>query len=116
MVKVKVPASFGNSGKTQAGDVVLAVGNPLGLSGSATEGIISATGRAVTEPASLASPGTTLRPGDVIKAAGQPRTPDATALAQALAAGDPGQDVTVTVDRGGQALTVQVALGELPGG
>jgi S1-C subfamily serine protease len=52
----------------------------------------------------------------VIKAIGQSRTPDATALAQALAAKDPGQNVTVTVDRGGQALTVQVTLGELPGG
>jgi putative serine protease PepD len=220
-----VPASFGNSDNAQAGDVVLAVGNPLGLSGSVTEGIISATGRAVTEPASQTSPGTTLpdtiqtsapinpgnsggelvntsgqvigiptlavassqngshaqgvgfaipsnlardiagqliktghvtsthraaigaqvatitspdgtpagagivavtkggpadhaglRPGDVIKAIGQSRTPDATALAEALAAMDPGQNVTVTVDRGGQALTVQVTLGELPGG
>jgi S1-C subfamily serine protease len=44
------PARFGDSGKAQAGDVVLAVGNPLGLSGSVTEGIISATGRAVVEP------------------------------------------------------------------
>ena len=41
------PARFGDSAKAQAGDVVLAVGNPLGLSGSVTEGIISATGRAV---------------------------------------------------------------------
>jgi putative serine protease PepD len=54
------PASFADSGKVQAGDVVLAVGNPLGLSSSVTEGIISATGRAVTEPASASSPGTTL--------------------------------------------------------
>jgi putative serine protease PepD len=44
------PATFGDSGKAQAGDVVLAVGNPLGLAGSVTEGIISATGRAVIEP------------------------------------------------------------------
>jgi S1-C subfamily serine protease len=44
------PAKFGDSSKAQAGDVVLAVGNPLGLSGSVTEGIISATGRAVVEP------------------------------------------------------------------
>ena len=44
------PAKFGDSGKAQAGDVVLAVGNPLGLAGSVTEGIISATGRAVIEP------------------------------------------------------------------
>jgi S1-C subfamily serine protease len=44
------PATFGNSDKAQAGDVVLAVGNPLGLSGSVTEGIVSATDRAVSEP------------------------------------------------------------------
>jgi S1-C subfamily serine protease len=44
------PARFGDSSKARAGDVVLAVGNPLGLSGSVTEGIISATGRAVVEP------------------------------------------------------------------
>ncbi len=42
------PAKFGDSGKVQAGDVVLAIGNPLGLSGSVTQGIISATDRAVT--------------------------------------------------------------------
>ena len=45
------PATFGDSDRVQAGDVVLAIGNPLGLSGSVTQGIISATDRAVTEPA-----------------------------------------------------------------
>ena len=55
------PAQFGDSAKAQAGDVVLAVGNPLGLSGSVTSGIISATGRVVTEPASGdGQPGATL--------------------------------------------------------
>jgi S1-C subfamily serine protease len=54
------PARFGDSGRARAGDVVLAAGNPLGLSGSVTEGIISATGRAVTEPAENGSPGATL--------------------------------------------------------
>jgi S1-C subfamily serine protease len=218
-----VPASFGDSDKARVGDVVLAVGNPLGLSGSVTEGIISAAGRVVTEPASASSPGTVLpdaiqtsapinpgnsggalvntagqvigiptaaasgpqgsqaqgigfaipanlardiagqligsghvtsthraaigaqianltradgttagpgivsvtsggpadraglRAGDVIRAVGQTRTPDATALTGALAARDPGQAVPVTVDRGGQTVTVQVTLGELPG-
>ena len=218
-----VPASFGDSDKARVGDVVLAVGNPLGLSGSVTEGIISAAGRVVTEPASASSPGTVLpdaiqtsapinpgnsggalvntagevigiptvaasgpqggqaqgigfaipanlardiagqlitsghvasthraaigaqianltradgatagpgivsvtsggpadraglRAGDVIQAVGQTRTPDATALTGALAARDPGQVVPVTVDRGGQTVTVQVTLGELPG-
>src|SRR5215813_13442666 len=54
------PARFGDSSRAQAGDVVLAIGNPLGLSGSVTEGIISATGRAVTEPATPGSPAATL--------------------------------------------------------
>ncbi len=51
------PATFGDSGQAQAGDVVLAIGNPLGLSGSVTQGIISATDRAVTEPATPGSAG-----------------------------------------------------------
>ena len=54
------PARFGDSSKAQAGDVVLAIGNPLGLSGSVTEGIISATGRAVTEPGPAGSAAVTL--------------------------------------------------------
>ena len=58
------PAKFGDSGTVQAGDVVLAIGNPLGLSGSVTQGIISATDRAVTEPATDDSPAATL-PGAI---------------------------------------------------
>jgi len=54
------PARFADSAKAQAGDVVLAVGNPLGLSGSVTSGIISATGRVVAEPATDGRPGATL--------------------------------------------------------
>jgi S1-C subfamily serine protease len=54
------PAKFADSAKAQAGDVVLAVGNPLGLSSSVTSGIISATGRVVAEPASADGPGATL--------------------------------------------------------
>jgi S1-C subfamily serine protease len=54
------PAKFADSAKAQAGDVVLAIGNPLGLSGSVTSGIISATGRVVAEPASDGQPGATL--------------------------------------------------------
>ena len=58
------PATFGDSDKVQAGDVVLAIGNPLGLSGSVTQGIISATDRAVTEPSENGSPAATL-PGAI---------------------------------------------------
>jgi S1-C subfamily serine protease len=54
------PARFGDSSQARAGDVVLAVGNPLGLSGSVTEGIISATGRTVSGPAAPGSPAAAL--------------------------------------------------------
>ncbi len=216
------PATFGDSAKARPGDVVLAVGNPLGLSSSVTEGIVSATGRAVTEPATAAAPGATLpdaiqtsapinpgnsggalvnsrgqvigiptltaaslqdgtqaqgigfaipansardlagqlirsgqvtnshraaigaqvatvtgpdgrpvgagivavtmggpasqaglRAGDVIQAAGRARTPDTTALAEALAGARPGQKIAVTITRDAQPVTVPVTLGEL---
>jgi S1-C subfamily serine protease len=218
------PAKFADSAKAKAGDVVLAVGNPLGLSGSVTSGIISATGRVVAEPASEGRPGATLpdaiqtsapinpgnsggalvttagevigiptlaaagaqggaqvqgigfaipsnlardiahqliadgkvtsshraaigaqvgtvtgpdgapagtgivsvtsggpadqaglRPGDVIEAAGGTPTPDTQALAGALAAADPGDQLTLSVTRAGQELTVKLTLGQLPG-
>jgi S1-C subfamily serine protease len=218
------PATFGDSARAQAGDVVLAVGNPLGLSGSVTSGIISATGRVVAEPASDdgragatlpdaiqtsapinpgnsggalvttagqvigiptltasgsaggsavqgigfaipsnlardiaqqiitsgkvtnshraaigASVGTVtgadgtpagtgivsvtgggpadragLRAGDVIRTAGGTPVPDTQALAGVLAAAEPGDEVNLSVARGGQELDVQLTLGELP--
>jgi putative serine protease PepD len=43
------PATFGRSAGVPAGQIVLALGSPLGLTGSATQGIISATGRTVIE-------------------------------------------------------------------
>ena len=44
------PATFGDSGKLSVGDFVLAMGSPLGLQSSVTEGIVSALGRQVSEP------------------------------------------------------------------
>jgi S1-C subfamily serine protease len=54
------PARFADSKKAQVGDIVLAVGNPLGLASSVTNGIISAVGRTVSEPQGGDSPGATL--------------------------------------------------------
>ena len=42
-------ATFADSSTLQVGDLVMAVGNPLGLQSSVTEGIVSATGRTVSE-------------------------------------------------------------------
>ncbi|MBL1087193.1 trypsin-like peptidase domain-containing protein [Streptomyces actinomycinicus] len=43
------PAVFGDSDKVEVGKIVLAMGSPLGLSSSVTQGIVSATGRTVSE-------------------------------------------------------------------
>jgi putative serine protease PepD len=54
------PATFGDTAGVAVGDLVLAIGSPLGLGGSVTEGIVSAIGRSVTEPASAGSPAAVL--------------------------------------------------------
>jgi S1-C subfamily serine protease len=43
------PATFADSGKLAVGDIVMAVGNPLGLRSSVTQGIVSSLGRTVSE-------------------------------------------------------------------
>jgi putative serine protease PepD len=54
------PATFADSSKVDVGTMVLAMGNPLGLSSSVTDGIVSAVGRTVSEPQGGDSPGATL--------------------------------------------------------
>jgi S1-C subfamily serine protease len=94
------PARFGDSDQAQAGDVVLAIGNPLGLSGSVTQGIVSATGRAVTEPASDGSPAATL-PGAI----------------QTSAPINPGNSGGALVDTSGQVIGIPtLAAGSPQGG
>ena len=44
------PARFANSSQLDVGDIALAIGNPLGLQSSVTDGIVSALGRNVSEP------------------------------------------------------------------
>ncbi|PJE94704.1 signal protein PDZ [Streptomyces carminius] len=210
------PATFGKSSEVEVGQIVLAMGNPLGLSSSVTEGIVSATGRSLSEGSAEATlgnliqtsapinPGNSggalvdlsgrvigvptlaageqgggtapglgfaipsdtvrhladqmiehgevrdsdeaaleatvrtvlgddyqpagvavvetenggaaddagLREGDVITAIGGTDTPQVTALAQALASREPGDEVEVTYRRGGDERTVTVTLGE----
>jgi putative serine protease PepD len=43
------PAAWANSNGVKVGEIVLAMGNPLGLTDSVTQGIVSATGRTVGE-------------------------------------------------------------------
>jgi putative serine protease PepD len=43
------PAAFADSSRVEVGDIALALGNPLGLRSSVTQGIVSAVGRKVLE-------------------------------------------------------------------
>jgi len=212
------PATFGDSSDVEVGQIVLAMGNPLGLSSSVTEGIVSAVDRSLSEgqgeatigdliqtsapinpgnsggalvdlsgrvigiptlaarspgPEGDTAPGlgfaipsdtvrdladqmiehgrvidsgqaaieatvrtvlgddyqpdgvaivetvdggaaaeAGLRAGDVITEVGGMETPDVTALAEALASHDPGDEVEVVYRRGGAERTVTVTLGE----
>ncbi|MEV0649874.1 trypsin-like peptidase domain-containing protein [Phytomonospora sp. NPDC050363] len=54
------PATFADSTQLKVGQIVLAMGNPLGLTGSVSQGIVSAVGRTETEPRTADSPGTVL--------------------------------------------------------
>jgi len=83
------PAHFADSSRLAVGEIVLAMGNPLGLASSATDGIISAVGRTVSEPAASGSPGATL--------------PDAI---QTSAAINPGNSGGALVDLNGQVVGI----------
>jgi putative serine protease PepD len=83
------PAVFGNSAQLAMGDIVLAIGAPLGLASSATEGIVSATGRTVAEPPGEGSPSATL--------------PD---TIQTSAAINPGNSGGALVDLAGQVVGI----------
>lgn len=54
------PARFGDSEKVAVGQIVLAMGSPLGLSSSVTQGIVSALGRTVSESSAGGGTGATI--------------------------------------------------------
>lgn len=53
-------AAFGDSSKVEVGQITLAMGSPLGLSGSVTQGIVSALGRTVSESEAEGGTGATI--------------------------------------------------------
>ncbi|WP_155348007.1 S1C family serine protease [Acrocarpospora pleiomorpha] len=54
------PAAFGDSANLRVGQMVLAMGNPLGFSGTVTQGIVSALGRTVSGQDDDGAPGATI--------------------------------------------------------
>jgi S1-C subfamily serine protease len=91
------PARFADSNKAQIGEIVLAMGNPLGLTDSVTQGIISATGRTVSSSESSGG-------GAVIAPA-----------IQTSAAINPGNSGGALVDMNGRVLGIPTLSAQLPG-
>ncbi|MDO9397932.1 MAG: trypsin-like peptidase domain-containing protein [Herbiconiux sp.] len=56
------PIEFGDSGDLNVGDVAIAIGAPLGLSGTVTNGIVSALNRSITVASSAAPDDTETNP------------------------------------------------------
>ncbi|MGY2064641.1 S1C family serine protease [Blastococcus sp. SYSU DS0619] len=91
-----VPATFADSDEVQVGDIAVAIGAPLGLSNTVTDGIISATGRAVAT-------GSTQDDATVL---------DATVLdaIQTDAAINPGNSGGALVDGAGEVIGINTAI------
>lgn len=91
-------AAFGDSSKVEVGQIVLAMGSPLGLSSSVTQGIVSATGRTVTEGSSGGGTGATI--GNMV---------------QTSAAINPGNSGGALVNLDGQVIGIPTLAATDPG-
>ncbi|HZG02838.1 MAG TPA: trypsin-like peptidase domain-containing protein [Streptomyces sp.] len=89
------PATFGESGEVEVGQIVLAMGNPLGLSSSVTEGIVSAVGRSISEGSAETTIGN---------------------LIQTSAPINPGNSGGALVDLSGRVVGVPTLAARSPGG
>ena len=99
------PATLGRSATLRVGDPVLAVGSPLGLSGTVTSGIVSALDRPVTTSGSSGGSG-----GSGLTASASPTVLDAI---QTDAAVNPGNSGGPLVDMAGQVIGVNSAIASL---
>ncbi len=109
------PVAIGNSDKIAVGDPVMAVGNPLGLAGTVTTGIVSALNRPVKTQAESPAPsdGSQLDPN-----AQQQQQPSAgetvvTNAIQTSAAINPGNSGGALVNASGQLIGINSAIASL---
>jgi len=97
------PVAVGNSKALKVGDQVMAVGNPLGLAGTVTTGIVSALNRPVTTSAQSQDPSSQRSAGD----------PVVTNAIQTSAAINPGNSGGALVNAGGQLIGINSSIASL---
>lgn len=105
------PASLGNSAAIQVGDPVLAVGSPLGLSGTVTSGIVSAINRPVETQSDSQQQQDPFGLGG--SSGSQPANPTVIDAIQTDAAINPGNSGGALVDAAGQVVGINSAIASL---
>jgi len=102
--------TLGDANAIKVGDQVMAVGNPLGLAGTVTTGIVSALNRPVTTSDAQQQQ----QPGDPTQQQQQPTAdPVVTNAIQTSAAINPGNSGGALVNAGGQLIGINSAIASL---
>ncbi len=99
-------AKFGNSSALRVGDTVLAIGSPLGLNGSVSEGIVSALNRTISESADA-------QPQDPFGQGSQQQAAPGVTIAGAIqtdAAINPGNSGGALVNMNGEVVGINTAI------
>ena len=106
------PITIGSSQQLQVGDPVMAVGNPLGLSGTVTTGIVSALDRPVTTSSAdeQEQQGSPFGPQQQSSS-----TPVVTSAIQTSAAVNPGNSGGALVDAAGRLVGINSSIATLGG-
>lgn len=110
------PISVGDSDALKVGDPVMAVGNPLGLAGTVTTGIVSALNRPVTTEAAQEQPQQQLNPfGNQLPQQEQQSSSDpvVTNAIQTSAAINPGNSGGALVNANGQLVGINSSIASL---
>jgi putative serine protease PepD len=104
------PIAIGDSDKIAVGDPVMAIGNPLGLAGTVTTGIVSALNRPVTTQAESDGGSTDPFGQGTQQSATEPVVTNAI---QTSAAINPGNSGGALVNAGGQLIGINSAIASL---
>jgi putative serine protease PepD len=108
------PVAFGNSTDLKVGDPVMAIGNPLGLAGTVTTGIVSALNRPVTTQASdQSAPTDPFGQGGGGSSTGSGSDSVVTNAIQTSAAINPGNSGGALVNASGQLVGINSAIASL---
>jgi putative serine protease PepD len=104
------PATLGDSDKLQVGDPVVAIGSPLGLSGSVTNGIVSALHRSLSEGDSGQDQQQAPGLGGQPQAQAQSASPTIGDAIQTDASINPGNSGGPLVNGAGQVIGINTAI------